>query len=305
MSFVAGLLLGQLSIIITVALALRFFLFAESPGVKGISLPDGENPTVEPKLPSSLDAILEHIYYNVDNHNSESMDWFTLLVALNINALRRQATFNDHLLHTLNNLFASDHIPGFVDTIRVTELDLGRDYPLFNNCKVFRSTNPEFSDGLEARFDIDLKDRITLGIETRMLLNFPKFMFAYLPVRASVSLVNFSGRMSVAMVSTPADTEKDEEPHFTLTMSFDPEFSMEFDVKSVVGARAQLNNVPKIGQIVESSIRAKFAEQLVKPNFLKLKLPTIFRKEKEAVSNSLKASAEAAVEGTEIASGLI
>lgn len=302
-SFATGLIVGQLSVLIVGALLLKFFLFAESPGVKGVSLPDNRSVDVQPETPASLNMILEHIYYNVDTHQSESMDWFTLLVALNINALREQAVFNNHMLKMLNEVFTSDKIPKFIDTIKVTELNLGQDYPLFNNCKVFRSSDRQFSDGLEARFDIDLKDKITLGIETRILLNYPKAMVAYLPVKASVSLVNFSGRASVSMISSKAasseSSEVDTEKEFAITISFAPDFSMEFRVSSLVGARSQLQDVPKLGQVVESAIRSKFAERMVSPNFVRIPLPSLWRKEKSELVASAAQAGETMANVTE------
>jgi len=293
-SFASGLIVGQLSVLIVLALLIRFFLFAESPGVKDISLPEKRRVDVQPAAPPSIETILERVYYNIEMHQSESMDWFTLLVALNISALRQQAVFNDHLLKNLNEVFSSNKIPSFIDTIKVTELDLGKDYPLFNNCKVFRSTRPDFSDGLEARFDIDLKDKITLGIETRVLLNYPKPMVAYLPVRAAVSLVNFSGRASVSMVtSISEEPNAHNHPSFAITLSFEPDFRMEFEVNSLVGARSQLMNVPKLGQVVESVIRTKFAEQLVAPNFIKIPLPKLWEKEDKNMTTAMAMPGEA------------
>lgn len=46
---------------------------------------------------------------------------------------------------------------------------------------------------LQARMDVDLSDVITLGIETKLLLNYPKPLVAVLPVALAVSIVRFSG----------------------------------------------------------------------------------------------------------------
>ena len=260
-----GLLVGQTSVLLFVMVLIRFFIFADVPLVKNES-PSNAKVTVAPEGSQPLDSILEQIYYDVDTHPAESMDWFTVLLAMTINSLRQQALVNQNLLNLLNRILHSDKVPSFVDAIRVTELNLGSDYPLLNNCKVYRTANRNFSDGLEAQFDIDLKDKITLGIETRFLLNYPKPMLACLPISASVSLVNFSGRVSVSLL-----TETDGQTF--ITFSFSPSFSLEFQVHSMIGGRSKLEDVPKLGQLVESTLQKRFADRCVYPNFEKIKLP--------------------------------
>ena len=47
--------------------------------------------------------------------------------------------------------------------------------------------------------DVELKDTITLGIETRLILNFPRPGFAFLPIKLVVSVVEFSGTLKVSL----------------------------------------------------------------------------------------------------------
>lgn len=259
-SFAAGLVLGQLSVVCVAALLLRFFLFSDTQAARAAPAPA---PKVRPAVPDTLAGVLEHTYYNVETHKPESLDWFTLLMALNLNALRRDAVQKNRLLNFVNGALKTG-LPPFLGDVRITELDLGRDYPLFNNCKVVSSTDSALGDGLEVQFDLDLKDRITIAFETQLLLNYPRPMVASLPVRASLSLVNLSGRVAVSVRS---------EPH-EVTLQFAPDFALEFEVHSLLGARAQLCDVPKLGQMAESALRRAFAEQCVAPNFLRVPIPT-------------------------------
>ena len=48
--------------------------------------------------------------------------------------------------------------------------------------------------------DVDLSDVITLGIETKLLLNYPKPLVAVLPVALAVSIVRFSGTVCISML---------------------------------------------------------------------------------------------------------
>ena len=57
------------------------------------------------------------------------------------------------------------------------------------------------STRLLARLDVDLSDAITLGVETKLMLNYPVPLVAVLPVALAVSVVRFSGTVSSLTVS--------------------------------------------------------------------------------------------------------
>lgn len=82
----------------------------------------------------------------------------------------------------------------FLDKIKVTEISLGEDFPIFSNCRI--SPSVDEPGKLQARMDIDLSDVITLGVESKLLLNYPKPLVAVLPVGLAVSVVRFSGTVS-------------------------------------------------------------------------------------------------------------
>lgn len=45
--------------------------------------------------------------------------------------------------------------------------------------------------------DFTYEDRMSLGVETKVLINFPKPRFAILPVSLGLTLVKFSGTVSL------------------------------------------------------------------------------------------------------------
>ena len=55
---------------------------------------------------------------------------------------------------------------------------------------------------LEAKIDVDLSDTLTLGIATKLLLNQPRPLTAVLPVSLTVSIVRFSGCLTVSLINT-------------------------------------------------------------------------------------------------------
>jgi maintenance of morphology protein 1 len=128
-----------------------------------------------------------------------------VLVAQTIAQFRSDAQHDDAILTSLNTLLNGDKKPDFLDDIKVTELSLGEDFPIFSNCRVTPVEDDGLGSGggglgssgetgrLQARMDVDLSDFMTLGIETKLILNYPKPMVAVLPVALSVSVVRFSG----------------------------------------------------------------------------------------------------------------
>ena len=59
---------------------------------------------------------------------------------------------------------------------------------------------------MQARMDVDLSDAITLGIETKLVLNYPRPLVAVMPVALAVSVVRFSGTLSISFIPSPSPT---------------------------------------------------------------------------------------------------
>lgn len=155
-------------------------------------------------------TILAKTYYNVNGHQPESLDWFNVLIAQTIAQLRADARQDDAILGTLQDALNGTQRRDWLDEIRVTEVNMGEEFPIFSNCRVIPVDEAlgaldslgvggrgqiRIGEGtrLQARMDVDLSDVITLGIETKLVLNYPKPFSAVLPVALAVSVVRFSG----------------------------------------------------------------------------------------------------------------
>ena len=178
--------------------------------------------------------------------------------------------------------------PDFLDEIKVTELSLGEDFPIFSNCRVIPVDEDGLSLGtgrggeggsagrehgrLQARMDVDLSDFITLALETKLLLNYPKPLVAILPVALAVSVVRFSGTLSISFIpgsplnSTPT----------SLAFSFLDDYRLDLSIRSLVGSRSRLQDVPKIAQLVEARLHTWFDERCVEPRFQQIELPSLW-----------------------------
>jgi len=184
----------------------------------------------------------------------------------------------------------------------VTEISLGEEFPILSNCRVHPVTTPSASaveTQLQARMDVDLSDFITLGIETKVVLNYPKPGTAILPISLAVSIVRFSGTLSISFLpsssssSPPTDinTAKSSDPDSpnhttptqppsttptTLAFSFLPDYRLDLSVRSLVGSRSRLQDIPKIAQLVESRLHAWIDERCVEPRVQQVVLPSFW-----------------------------
>lgn len=316
-SFAQGLVVGQLSVVVVLIFFIKFFIFSDSsakhnpnPAKNASSLHSESRSFISPHFfttmmsrkgneePESNDDenersrqindILEKTYYNVDTHPAESLDWFNVLIGQTIQQLREEAWQKDNIVYSLNAFIErkAQELPSYLDSIKITELDIGHDFPIFSNCRIQYSPNSNRKK-LEAKIDIDLNDRLAVGIETRLLLNYPKPITASLPINVTVSIIRFQACLTVSLTkaeefvpTSPDSMEDNNDTGYFLMFSFAPEYRMEFETQSLIGARSKLENIPKIGSLVEHQIKKWFVERCVEPRFQFIKLPSVWPRSK-------------------------
>ena len=325
LSFTEGFLLGQLSVVILIGAFIKFFIFGEPPSPettastralarrdkalghhRSVSLTSSSSTphklnnkrsashVLRPPPRLTTATILSKTYYNVDSHQPESLDWFNVLIAQTIAQFRNDAHDDDAILTSLTGILNGPQKPDFVSDIKVTEISLGEEFPILSNCRV----HPVEDDGdaigmegprLQARLDVDLSDFITLGVETKIILNYPKPLTAVLPVALAVSVMRFSGTLSMSFLpshptpsSTPSGTPQQppSTTPTTLAFSFLPDYRLDLSVRSLVGSRSRLQDIPKIAQLVESRLHAWIDERCVEPKVQQVVLPSLWPRKK-------------------------
>ena len=142
--------------------------------------------------------------------------------------------------------------------------------------------------------DVDLSDFVTLGIETKIVLNYPKPFTAILPVALVVSIVRFSGTLSISFLpssskppsstNSAASASPPQQPlsttPTTLAFCFLPDYRLDLSVRSLVGSRSRLQDIPKIAQLVESRLHAWIDERCVEPRVQQVVLPSLWPRKK-------------------------
>lgn len=127
------------------------------------------------------------------HHPPESTDWLNVLLAQAILQYREDAKLNNRLVLAIDDILNGGVKPNFLGPIHVCELNLGEEFPIFSNAKIRRSDE---IGSMRAEIDFEYNDQVTLGIETQLILNWPKLAFAALPVSLVLSVVRFSGTVS-------------------------------------------------------------------------------------------------------------
>ncbi|KAL2855458.1 hypothetical protein BJY01DRAFT_2328 [Aspergillus pseudoustus] len=244
------------------------------------------------------------------SHQPESLDWFNVLIAQTIAQYRQTAYLlkdspTSSILQSLNAALNNpDKKPSFIDKIKVTDISLGEEFPIFSNCRIIAVDDP-MSDGgrLQALMDVDLSDdNLSIAVETSLVLNYPKPCSAILPVALSISVVRFSGTLCISLVpaSTPplhtpsptpspptAETHDPGEAHgdgvppksspkSNVAFSFLPDYRLDLSVRSLIGSRSRLQDVPKVAQLVEARVHAWFEERVVEPRVQVVGLPDLW-----------------------------
>ncbi|PKY06826.1 maintenance of mitochondrial morphology protein 1 [Aspergillus campestris IBT 28561] len=222
------------------------------------------------------------------------------------------ASILSSLTAALNN---SEKKPSFIDKISVTDISIGEEFPIFSNCRILAVDDPNSDGGrLQALMDVDLSDdNLSISVETSLLLNYPKPNSAILPVALSVSVVRFSGTLCISLVpaSTPpfhgpspapfpptaesaagswsqgpnnsgdrpgssdGDPPK-RTPKSNVAFSFLPDYRLDLSVRSLIGSRSRLQDVPKVAQLVEARVHAWFEERVVEPRVQVVGLPDLW-----------------------------
>ncbi|KAK0560298.1 ERMES complex subunit mmm1 [Tilletia horrida] len=165
------------------------------------------------------------------------------------------------------------------DPINVIDVDFGEQFPTFSSARV----RPADDTGrMRIEVDIDYNDQISLSIETKLVVNFPKPRFALalelfstvpsvvLPTESSAQAATSEGTQSSSAGSPP----KPKCRHH-LHISLHPDFVLEAHASSLIGSRAKLQDIPKIEQLLVARLRAFVHDRFVWPRFWALGLPNL------------------------------
>ncbi|KAJ1739345.1 ERMES complex subunit mmm1 [Coemansia sp. RSA 1086] len=322
-TFMHGFILGQVSMLILLFMAIKYILFEEPFSKRDVA---GDEAPVTPSSaatggaaarkdtvmheggfglskfmifsrkpkeqpPSDLaeelakmhKEILARTGYDLLNRGPETCDWLTVFLAQIIAKFRTDAERHDRLVRVISEALNGELRPSIIDNIRITQFSLGSDFLRIVSARMVPSSG---SLGMRTELDLALHDEITLGFDTRVLVNWPRTTVAALPVSMVVSLVKFVGTV---VVEFDCDSL---EP--ALRISILPDYVLEFDVQTLIGSKAKVQNLPMLTSVIIRKLEAAFAKELVKPNEKHIKIKHPFTP-KSAASGPAPSSPQAQV----------
>ncbi|KAJ2867980.1 ERMES complex subunit mmm1 [Coemansia aciculifera] len=300
-TFMQGFILGQLSMLILLVMAIKYVLFEEPLGSQSSddhaaqhtagatadgAVTRGGNTVVheggfglskfmifsrKPKEPKPNDLaeelakmhkeILSRTAYDLIGHAPESCDWLTVFLAQIIAKFRADAERHDRLVRVISEALNGELRPSVIDSIRITQFSLGSDFLRITSARMVPSTG---SLGMRAELDLALHDDITLGFNTRVLVNWPRPSVAALPVTMVVSLVKFIGTVAIEFDSAALEP--------SVVISILPDYVLDFDVQTLIGSKAKVQNLPMLTSVISRKLQAAFAKELVMPNEKRIKI---------------------------------
>ncbi|POV95111.1 hypothetical protein PSTT_16447 [Puccinia striiformis] len=218
------------------------------------------------------------------DHPPETTDWLNVLLAQAIIAYRSLVHGLDDDPTMPKGNKAKEMVEEAMNFARlpksptVTEVEFGKEYPVCTNARV----RPADETGrMRIEIDIDYSDRVTLAIETKVVVNFPTTRFAVLPISLGLTLNQLSATImaEIPPIAIPLPMNDDpSSPSPAILMSLDPDFTLSMTTTSLLGSRAKLQDIPKIEQLIMGRLRGWIVDNLVWPKVRVLKFPGLGNK---------------------------
>lgn len=289
--------------------------------------------------------------YDYSNPPRETCGWINVVLAWIISQYRDDPTFVNRVISNLDEVLNGndDARHQLLGPILITDFSLGEGFPLIRNVRVCPLKTPVlptpqntfqrfnlFSRNQQSRgctvtstdelepsnvrveFEFEFDDQISLGIETSLLVNWPRSGIASLPIALVVSIIKFSGTVSngeilllalsnillisflsifdiqIALQFHDVAGQKNASNTQVISLTLLDNFILEFDIHSLLGHRTKIKNLPKISSMITSKLRTYLLEKFVDPNFLYLgQLPVPWRHDfmpEKKTENALKST---------------
>ncbi|KIJ45605.1 hypothetical protein M422DRAFT_75041 [Sphaerobolus stellatus SS14] len=244
-TFTQGLVLGQVSVLLLLALVLKYLFLVSDPSA------NHHLPTTSPP-PRAVSATGRTI---PDEKEEESTEWLNLLISEIVATYRTEMRGNHpgpdgeeatriRIERKINEIRPAT----FVDPILVHSVNLGTSSPRISKARRKKSS----SGAQQIEFDMTYTDTSSLSFSTSVLFNYPFSYFARLPISLTVALSVFSSKVLLTLPQPTSSTP-------TLAFSVAPTFQLDLDISSLLGSRAKLADVPKLHELIENQVRRVLA----------------------------------------------
>ncbi|OAX44771.1 maintenance of mitochondrial morphology protein 1 [Rhizopogon vinicolor AM-OR11-026] len=253
-TFTQGLVLGQLSILVLLALVLKYLFFI-SPESEIETVPFHPLSKTDPSWNKNEQ---EDACDSPQDTGLESARWFNTLArqVAEVYRAKLQENLTGYDGTEVARRKIEDHANimrprGLLDHITVHSVDLGISAPKLSNARVVNDNVRDPSLPM-IEFDMAYTDTISISLSTSYLFNYPMSSFARLPVSLTISLSLFESKV-ILVPPSPASAAP------VLTISLPQDFTLNLKTTSLMGSRAMLRDVPKLHELIEYQVRRALA----------------------------------------------
>ena len=307
-SFGQGFVVGQLVLLVVLVFVFRYFYVADVPeslerqrqqliertAAQQKSLAARSRtklPPAPPYPPNSLHDVLARTNYSPGVHPPESLEWLSVIAAQTIANYRaavvasaapapgdasaplpsqqtpEKAALKGALARALNAAVTGRTF-NVLDHITVTDVAVGTQFPRFGNARI----HPD-ETGTCARLyaDFDYVDQVSIGIDTRLLMNFAQLRFGTLALAMTLRVERLAGTIAIEVGPQRVPGAHAQE----VRVSVAPDFVLDAHLSSIIGSKDKLQDVPKIEELLITRMRMFVAQRLVWPHYWSIPLPRI------------------------------
>lgn len=251
--------------------------------------------------------LLKKLAYDPLRHPKETCDWLAVFIAQILTVVRSSAGLHAHILNHLDRVLnhdddakdtadtdPNDTIPKsripFLSRVLLQSIDLGSHHPRILGAKI------NFAESGRSRLELDFdwQDHLSVSIDTQVLCNWPVDIAASLPVQLTVVLQRIRGTLAFEWChretssSVPVSDNDSASQNEKLCESAQPTkppselnllitllhgTDVEFDVKSLIGHRSKIKDLPKLTELISNYLRYLVEEEIVWPNYKVIRVP--------------------------------
>ncbi|KAF9651396.1 hypothetical protein BDM02DRAFT_3110846 [Thelephora ganbajun] len=274
-TFTQGLILGQISILLLVYFILKYLFFDSKSAQLHEGSPEEDAPLFRPSFSTEKFIATAFLQTKVkkqdeehDGDSIESAEWLNVLLKQIVDEYRCKLRATERgldgekvALRRIQDLANEVRPQAVLGPIHIHSIDLGASAPQFSNAKI-----TETAGGIpQVEFDLSYTDTAFISLSTTVLFNYPFPGFAKLPLSLMISLELFSCKI---IFTPPKPMTSTRQPPVTsqefpaLTISIPPSsISLHLKMTSTMGSRAQLADVPKLHELIETRVKKLISEK--------------------------------------------
>lgn len=260
--FVRGFIIGQVALFLLLLVLARILLFSSPTEVRSPQRNSSARKITHPQEDNL--ATLKRKLTVPESGNVETCFWFNLMAGRLFLDPLRNLLLNERNIDRISTLLSTyaSVATDMLGPVEITRLTLGDTNPLIHSI-----TTDQSGTGWE--FRIEWPEAATVDLETSLVLPWPSNRpFACLPCSLALLLTRLA--LSLRL-------ELDGEGKVRMSV-MEEGLQIDVDIRSLIGHRSKLKDLPKVTSILQSRIRQALVDSILYPLYIKVDIGGEVRK---------------------------